>query len=400
MKKFKIALSLYGFLILGFTYSALAYLDMLDPLYMGLSMLPWWSYLLLGLIAFYFTLAIHELTHLITFKYCGVSIRALYLTIFVFYKTDKGWRFRINPKLWVLFGGLVIPDLEKIDSHSKYQKTKDAFAKSLLAAPITTISFMILAFFTILTFLTFSTHHISIAIIFVFNMIAILLSVIYIRTFSIHTDTVYGDIIAHQKMKEDSWFELAQISQYQMFSLNDLGFNKFLFDRSKYLLETLDKPRLNIFKTMILMNYFEGVNYYGQEPSLKLASLIDKLNARSFKRDENGLMAAYELATYQYHVGQVDKSYRIYETIQKMNYKNIDERLLTYLKKRFEDVTHIEYHDTYLSDLKNVYTDYLWIFDKIVDPYEDIKVKHRRQPFMTYETVVQMREDDLDREMI
>ncbi len=400
MKKFKIAIFLYGCLVFGFTYTALAYLNLLEPLKIGLSSLPWWSYLLLPIIAFYVTLAVHEITHLLAFHFNGVKIKALYLTIFVFYKTKDGWKFTVNPKLWILFGGLVIPDLDKVDSDLKYKSTKNAFVMSLLAAPVATIIYMIIAFFAFFTILMFSSSPMVIAIFFVYNLVVILLSIVYIKTFGISTDTIYGDIVAHRKIKNDVWFELVQISQYQQFSVNHGEFNQFLYDKTVWMLSTQDKIRLDLFKTMLLVNVLEGINYYSQEPTEKLQSLIDSISPRFFKRDETGLIASFEFAIYYYHMGDVEKSYKIYNQIQKIKYKNIDDELYTYLVNRFEDITHIAYHEVFLNDLSNIYIDHLWLFNKVIDPYKDIEVKHKRQPFIKYESVVNMRDDELDREMI
>ena len=114
MKKHKwIYIPIIVFLI-GIIYTILIYNGIWFKLTSGLESLALIGYFLWFLFAFYFTLTLHELGHFLAFYFQKVKLRAIYLTIFVFYKNEKGWHFTIKPKLWILFGGLVVPDLGEI----------------------------------------------------------------------------------------------------------------------------------------------------------------------------------------------------------------------------------------------------------------------------------------------
>src|SRR5690554_1605505 len=160
----------------------------------------WFVY---GLLVFYITLIFHELGHFIAFKVQKIKLRALYITIFVFYKTKEGWRFTIKPKLWVLFGGLVVPDLELIEDDKTYHEIAKKFAISLITAPIVTIS--LLGFTIIMFILTviFSTNSLWIGTISIMTFYVILLSALYIYTFKLSNQNFYGDFVAYKKMKDD-----------------------------------------------------------------------------------------------------------------------------------------------------------------------------------------------------
>ncbi|QWB95700.1 M50 family metallopeptidase [Mycoplasmatota bacterium] len=393
MKNYKVYLFLFFCFMAGFLFTALAYLGMWEPLKIGLSSLSWWLYILICIASFYVTLFIHEMTHFLVFYFMHVKLRALYLTIFIFYKSKKGWRFTIDPHLWILFGGLVVPDLDKIDSDEKYDKTIDAFSKSLIGAPIATISFALITFISFFFILAFSTSPLFIAISFVSFVFITLLSLIYIRSFSIATQHIFGDFAAHKKVKEDPWFQLAQLIQYQSFSLENHDFNTYLFNRAVKLLNTLDRFSSQLFKIMLLSYYFEGVNYNNQASDETLHEMISKLNARSFGRAEHGLFCAYELAIYKYHIGHVDKSYQIYQQIQKIKYKDVDEKLLTYQKNRFEHITHLAYHEAFLNDPKHVYNDHMWIFKHIYDASKDHYSEHMQQKIQNYACIVDLNKE-------
>ncbi|MFA6801368.1 MAG: site-2 protease family protein [Acholeplasmataceae bacterium] len=384
----------------GFFYTALEYLNLWNPISDGFKMLPWWSYILIFIVTFYVTLTVHEMTHFISFKLKGIKLRAIYLTVFVFYKTQTGWKFMINPKLWVLFGGLVVPDLDFIDSDEKYDKTVDAFAVSLLSAPLATIIFALTALIGFVITLLFATNPLFLTIFFIFTILTTLISLVYIKSFSLSTQNIFGDFVAYKKVKIDPIFQLAQFIQYQKFSLNNDRFNPYLFDKVVNQLGKKQKVSNQLLFLNLLINYFEGVNYYNQAVDQDVDLLIKTMSARNLRKDEMGLMVAYELAIYKYHTGDVDKSYEIYKQIQKIKYHQIDEKLMTYQLKRFEHITHLAYHDDFLNDKAHMYVDHLWLFDRIINPFSEIEVMHKKQKMQLYACKVVLREDELDREMI
>ena len=400
MKSYRIILYFLFCFLAGFLFTSIVYLGYYESIKTGFSELKWWAYIIILVVSFYLTLAIHELAHFISFKVSGVALKAIYLTIFIFHKTDKGWRFTIDLNLWVLFGGLVVPDLDLIDNDDMYDHTIDAFRKSLITAPITTIVFALLQFFSFFFVLMYSSHPLFIAIYATSTLIIGFLSFIYIKSFGVSTQNIFGDFVAYKKINNDLSFQLAQIIQYQRFSLEEPLSNTYLFHRVVLAISKQKSFKQNLFNVMLLIYYLEGVNYYGQQPDESVEETIINVYPRNLRRDDAGLLCAYELAIYKYVRGNVEKAYQLYQQIQKMKYKQVDDKLLTYQKNRFEHITHIEYHEQYLSDIKHVYSDQYWVFNKILNIYKDIEFKHKQLPFLTYESIVHMRDDELDRDMI
>lgn len=400
MKSYRLIMYFLFTFMAGFTYTALVYLNMWEPLKIGFQTLPWWAYFLTFFVAFYVALTIHELAHFISFKIQGIHLRAIYITIFVFYKTDRGWRFTINPKLWVLFGGLVIPDLDEITSDAKFDHHIHAFATSLLTAPLATIFYALILFISFFVTLVYATGPIFLTIFCIFTMFTMIISLIYVRSFSMSTQNIFGDFVAFDKVRKDPVFQLVQLIQYQKFSLKHHHFNPYLFEEASWMISRQQVLKPNLFMLSIISYYLEGVNYYDMPIHEGADKMIKSLNVRALKKDELGLMFSYELATYYYHTDQLDKSYQIYSLISKFNYKNIDDKLIIYLKNKYEHITYLEDHESFLADLSNVYIDHLWLFDKIINPYDQIEVLHKKQPYKVYECLVTIREDELEREMI
>ena len=116
---------------------------------------PWWAHVLVVIGAILLTLTIHELTHAIAFSILGIKIKAIYILIFMFIRKQKFFTIKINPRLIVLLGGLVVPLLPPVKSDEELEELSKKIAKSLIAAPIASIVFgflWVLAFILILIF--------------------------------------------------------------------------------------------------------------------------------------------------------------------------------------------------------------------------------------------------------
>ena len=142
MKKMKLIYYLIIAFVWGYLFTAMVYNGMWSNFLIGLRALKWWIYPLGFMASFILSLTIHELGHFFTFLFQGVKLRALYILIFVFYKSARGWRMTVRPKLWVLLGGLVVPDIDDITDDKRYDEIIRKFAIALIAAPIVTIVYM------------------------------------------------------------------------------------------------------------------------------------------------------------------------------------------------------------------------------------------------------------------
>lgn len=389
MKNRKIIYHLLICFIAGLIVSSLAFSGQLAIILNGLSLIKWWLYPIIIILAFYVTLTIHELTHFMSFKRSRTKLRAIYLTIFIFYKTDQGWRFKVDPRLWILFGGLVVPDLAKIKNDEDYKKITTSFKKSLFAAPMATIIYMVFTILTCLLCLMYVKNAFLIGFYFIYTLIVSILSVIYIKSFNVSTSNIFGDFVAYKKIDHNPWFQLVQFMQYQSLSLHNHGYNLYLFNRAKTLLNT--RKYINqLFHFMVLNYYLEGINDHNQSHDEALDKLFDHLKFESFKKNEMGLLTLFEFAIFLYDQGKVERSYQMYEKAKKHTYKDVDEQLTTYLYKRYEHVTYLHDHQSYLNQKEHIYTELTWIFEHLIDPYKDIDLKHKKRVYQPFVCLVEL----------
>ena len=370
--------------ILGMFYTFLVYQGIWSTIRLSLSSIPFWAYPLWILFSFYLTLALHELGHFISFSLQGIKLRALYLTIFVFRKTEKGWNFIIKPKLWILFGGLVVPDLGEIKTDEDYEYVSKAFSKSLITAPIVTITVLFLSLLTTVFLILYSSNHVLIGIFLLNTIFITLLSTLYIYTFTLSNPMFYGDFVAYKKMKEDDIFRLTQISQYTMFSLIDSDETTlFLWNKAKELIKKTD-INASLFHTMLISNYLEGIIHMKQPIDDEVDLKISKLHIGHYLRSEQGLVLAYDLAYYHYIKKDVHKAYQIYNDIKTRQIKKVDPKMIEYMKRKTMHIMHIEDQTEFLNNKENLYIGMSWLFDSLFDPYETLSEQHEKLPFTPY----------------
>jgi len=394
MKKFKwLFLAIFVFVI-GCFYTTLIYTGIWFKLTSGLRSLSFFGYFLWFIFAFYFTLTLHELGHFIAFYVQKVKLRALYLTIFVFYKNEKGWHFTVKPKLWVLFGGLVVPDLGEIRNEEEYKILSNKFRKSLIAAPIVTISVMALGIIVFVISMIFSQHvHLN-GILTINALYITLISILYIYTFKLSNHMFYGDFVAYKKMKEDPVFELAQINQYTMFSsIDSRDTIRFMWEKSKETIKTLPLST-SIFYLMIITNYIDGLLKSDYDFNLEIEDKLRHLNLNALCKSEQGLNLAYDLCFYDYKKGHVEQAYQRFDRIQNKIGKKLDEKMVLYLKNKTLHIMHREDHTEFLSKKENLYIGQSWIFDALIDPYEMLFAYHQQLPYVEYSCPVVFEEKE------
>lgn len=380
------------FFIIGFVLAYLMDKGITQLFFLSLGMIPWYLYPLGILFTFYLTLTIHELGHLLSFVFQGVKIRALYLTIFVFVKEGKRFKFKVKPKLWILLGGLVIPDLPKIESKEDYEKTVKIFRNALISAPITTISYMIFSIVLFLIGMIFLDASVILGLIILHMILVVLISSVYIYTFKLHTDSLYGDYVAYHKMKEDPIFTFAQVSQYTEFSTKTSDSEKrFIFDMAKDILKVT--PKLNdIMIQHILLYYLDGIIKQDYELDDVVESKIKNIQMHAFVCSEQGLLAFHEIILHDYKIGDIEKAYQKYEEVTKLKRKSINHQFVTYLNHKTAHQIHLSYHQSFLENKHNIFIGDHWIFEPVIDPYQSTLEDLRPLPFLVYECIVDLSE--------
>lgn len=218
MKKYKLIIFLAFCFILGIFSVPIFNSGYLSTLFGSFFRLPIYYHLLLFVGMFFLTLSLHEFTHLFAFLFRGIKSKAIFLLCFVFYKSERGWRLSYNPSLFLLGGGLVIPDVGLIENEVDKKRYQNAFAFSLIAAPIMTVVSSLVLF--ILTILFFYDHPWVV----VSNTYVLLFSSLYTYASTFETQTIYGDFKAYKRVKTDKDFSLLILSEYTSeFSSYHLG---------------------------------------------------------------------------------------------------------------------------------------------------------------------------------
>jgi len=370
--------------ILGFFYTLLVYQGIWSKISQGLSLIPLWAYPLWLLFSFYLTLTLHELGHFFAFLFQNIKIRALYITMFIFYRDQKGWKFSINPKLWALAGGLVVPDLGEMNDEETYQKTVKSFAISLWVAPIVTIAFLIISIISTLLITIFSSNNTLIGIFIINTVFVSLLSTLYIYSFKLSNPMFYGDLVAYKKMKEDPVFQLIQVSQYTLFSLHESkSTNDFLFKKIE---ETIKQTVLNhtLFHTLLLTQYIEDilVNKYPIDPQID--HKLRHLNIQPYLRNEQGFMLVNDLIYFHYVNKDVALAYHLLNQTYSQTYPKLNEKLFNYMRKKTYHLVHLEDNQAFLDNKDNLYLGIIWIFDRLIDPYAYLSESHEPLPYTPY----------------
>lgn len=394
MKKFRIVFLLVIAFLIGYIHTAFVYNGFWHQVGLGLRTIPIWMYFIWFIMTFFITLIIHELGHFIAFSVQGVKLRALYIFIFVLYKDQKGWHVTIKPKLWVLIGGLVVPDLGEIKDEAAYEKINKKFANALIAAPIVTIVFAVLMFLFAMLMIIFSTQYTLSGIIILTSLYTLILTIVYVYSFTLSNQMFYGDFVAYKKMKTDPIFQLAQLTQYTMFSLSDLeDTDRFLWCKIR---DTLQKTHIKqgLFHMMLIMYYIEGLLKYDLEVDPQVHIKLSRLQVHSYMRSEHGVMLTYDLAHYFYKVGQVEKAYMLFDYIQDRASQKIDEEALDYLKKRSMHIMHIEDQSAFIKTLNGQKVGQAWMFDVLMDLDVMMSENFEKLPFQTYVCEVELKMDE------
>ncbi|MDO9629421.1 MAG: M50 family metallopeptidase [Acholeplasmataceae bacterium] len=346
------------------------------------------DYMLWFFLTFYISLTVHELGHFFAFVFQRIKLRALYITIFVFHKTLKGWRFAIKPKLIVLLGGLVVPDFGVVKSDDELLIIKNKFSKALIAAPIVTITLLVLIVLIFILSVIFIPNSGWMGIIFMLSLFALPINLIFIYSFTLSNPMFYGDFVAYKKMKTDSLFALAMIIQYSMFTLSDSEESShYLWEKSRDILREKEISKSQ-FHTMILISYIDGIIRQGEQLDSTIDIKINRIPIRKYLNDDQGINLCYDIACYHYFNGNVERAYQLFNDIQKMISSKLDEKMVTYYKNKYKHIMHIEYQDQFLSNQENYYIGNHWIFDILINPYEMLEAYHEKLPFREYSSLV------------
>lgn len=197
------------FIILLLAYFILDYFfpTYFVTLFGGFMGVRWYTHILIFFGSFGLVILLHELAHAFAFLMKGITPKMVLILIFLFYKEDK-WHVRIDPKLIILGGGMVMPDFGPIHSEIDVEHYKKATSFSLMFAPVFTIVFSSLLFGLNIFFLY------NIPLLTVFNFYILIFSLFFTYTSTLSAQGIYGDFVAHKKVMTDPVFSLSIVSQF------------------------------------------------------------------------------------------------------------------------------------------------------------------------------------------
>ncbi len=180
---------------------------------------PFYYHILIFLASYFIVVLLHELAHAVAFLIKGIKPKMILVLMFLFYK-DTRWHLKINPKLMVLGGGMVMPNFHAIHSQKDIDYLKKATAFSLITAPTFTVVFASLLLLTNLIF--FYDTPLT-----VFAFYIALFSAFFTYTSTLSAQGIYGDFVAHKRINTDPMFALSIVTQF----VDDL--NPFLIDEMR-----------------------------------------------------------------------------------------------------------------------------------------------------------------------
>ena len=234
----------------------------------------WWAHIIVVFVAIFLSLTIHELTHAFVFSINKIKIKAVYLFMFMFIRKGKIFKIKVNPKLLILGGGLVIPLLPPITNDEEFKDVGNKFAKSLIAAPIASIVFGFLTFVVFLLLLFLSNNLILISIMMTATIVILILTILVILASSGANEHAAGDFVAYKKVKEEPDYLLQVVSSYMMFNPEAYELSKdYLLDKKVNYL--LSRPlQYNLETYAYLIDYLENVVYEDGEKNFSLDNKI------------------------------------------------------------------------------------------------------------------------------
>lgn len=242
-------------LIIGFFMAFLYYQGIIFKISQSFKSYHFIWHLIFFFTSFLITLTIHELGHLVSFVINQVKIRALHIFIFIFYKNNKGWRFTIDFSLIKMLGGIVVPQIGNVENEEDYIALTKKFKSALIAGPNTTKGFLFLYIFLTVLLIIFSNNYLLIGY-FVANVIWVIgFSLLYIKTFKLHNQHIYGDYVAYEKMGTDELFTFIQIYQYILFNIQtSKETSLFLHNKNKDLIKKYPYTS-SIFNQHLYLNF-------------------------------------------------------------------------------------------------------------------------------------------------
>lgn len=200
------------FLTLLFTILLIILIDHFNPSFFktwlgGYLQIPFYFHLVYLIGSFFLVVLCHELAHTFAFLSRGIKPKLILVLMFIFYRSDR-WHLKIDFKLLLLGGGIVMPEFKPLESKSDIDHYQKATSFSLLFAPIFTI---VSASILLLLNVLFWYHIPTLTVV---SLYVALFSAFFTYTSTLSAAGMFGDFVAYKKVTSDPVFGLSIISQY------------------------------------------------------------------------------------------------------------------------------------------------------------------------------------------
>lgn len=360
LKHIKITILLLIALLIGITVASLIYNSDVYS--------PWWAHVLVVIGAILLTLTIHELTHAIAFSILGIKIKAIYILIFMFIRKQKFFTIKINPRLIVLLGGLVVPLLPPVKSDEELEELSKKIAKSLIAAPIASIVFGFLWVLAFILILIFSSSMTFITLSITASFVILILTLLVIIASSAGTDQIAGDFVAYERVLNNKDYQFQVVDSY-------LNFNKPAQLESK---AYLDQHKRNYLKTRYLgtsldtlsyvTDYIDDVLFKKGKRDYIIEQRIFKMSYFKLEQSNEGITTLFMILYLYFISGEKEEAFSLLNRLEKNTNDKIDKKHLDYEIKRAHHLLGLEDNTEFLLDSKNEYEGFNWILKPVLDP--------------------------------
>lgn len=347
LKKYRFLIFIAFFLLLGFVSAPLIYSGFFN-IYFSSFKIRWYYHIILFLGTLFITLTLHELTHFISFLISGYKVDVIILLFLVFYKDNNKWKMKINFKLLLLGGGMVMPDLGEITSDEDFNKAVKAMRASLLAAPLFSLISGVVLF--LITAIFFYSSKVMVPL----SFYILLFSLLYTYLSSKEADQAYGDFKAYKKLKYDYDLTLLFVLQYAstltlyfkdklytylenkipiQHNLIDISFFQILLEDNLY-----ENNEIDFF-------LYERVYYYVKYPN-RFRSLCSNLVYLDLCQ-----LIIFYLDKLNFKDQAITLANILTDTI---NNSKLKEKPKTYLVKQTNHLLNLSDESTYINDPKNI----------------------------------------------
>ncbi|CCV63993.1 conserved hypothetical protein [Alteracholeplasma palmae J233] len=352
MKKYQLPIFIIIMFVIGVIVGFLSYHGYLLKFFTALSNFQWYYIILCFLLGVFINIGAHELGHLIVLKKNGISIRAIFV-LFLTVTKLKRWKIGIYPKLSILLGGMVIPNIPLIKTEEDYNHLITRFAKGIKAGPIASkffclFSIILFIFSMILNSSTF------IAISFYLMILTIIITYLVLMASKVSYEGLYGDFVAYDKLTKDSRFALVYILQSAETSDYEKENKQFLWHKVVEQLNSTTEIYTQAGQELINF-YLDEVVFYKKESIETVDERIKRVYQYLDIQKEEHFILAHMLMYFYYIKNYNESFFEVEKIINKFNSDKIERKVLIFWEERTKYLFNVTRDEAYKKRVYDAY---------------------------------------------